>query len=597
MADSLFGSIFGGGGSSMFVPDNVLKMVDPADAQRASGMANQAFLFNLIGTGNLGKAYNAAQQTGLNAISEAQQIAVRQAQMEAANRKRQLEIGRQGAIRDSMDLREGTGVGTSDPRYAPRNEAGEIVAGPGYIRPQYDLNEEKLLNDPRFLASEADSVSALKRRNELQQQRIERERSARLAEKYKREDGSFDYAGMAQDKEFVQSLGFDPSKIKTADELVAAVNKRNAAKELDKSTPFVGAPGTPSAQTQAQVTKDAYIARINAYNNAGLFEEAAKLTNQLKELFPEEKFSQTPQFLKNEKTGRTEAFVFGDRGGKRAISGYTEPVSANTIAQLNKPEIKETDGGLVRVNPMTGKTTPIMGADGKQIKGKSQILETDNGVYAISGGVATPVMAGGQPLPGKMGNVTEDERKAYGFVQRMMEAEKGMQAPVIGKDGKPVINKKTGKPVTLEEAYGRPELLGEAARTVLPDWLGAQALGNVLDSKHRQQYRQFQENWVRANLRAESGAAIGKDEMEKEIRTYFPQVGDSADVVKQKAEARAVTQQSMTARAGRAVRASQPAPLPPGGAAPTPMFPSAIPMPAPQIDLIGRYGLTPPGGK
>jgi hypothetical protein len=58
---------------------------------------------------------------------------------------------------------------------------------------------------------------------------------------------------------------------------------------------------------------------------------------------------------------------------------------------------------------------------------------------------------------------------------------------------------------------------------------------------------------VRANLRAESGAAIGVDEMRKEIETYFPQVGDSKERIAQKAKLRESTENAMKTRAGRAI--------------------------------------------
>lgn len=60
-------------------------------------------------------------------------------------------------------------------------------------------------------------------------------------------------------------------------------------------------------------------------------------------------------------------------------------------------------------------------------------------------------------------------------------------------------------------------------------------------------------NWVRANLRKESGAAIGVDEARQEIANYFPQPGDSAEVVKQKADQRRVVEQAMRTAAGGAL--------------------------------------------
>jgi hypothetical protein len=55
-----------------------------------------------------------------------------------------------------------------------------------------------------------------------------------------------------------------------------------------------------------------------------------------------------------------------------------------------------------------------------------------------------------------------------------------------------------------------------------------------------QQYEQAAQAWIRAKLRKESGAAIGVDEMNQEYRTYFPQIGDTADVIAQKANARTI---------------------------------------------------------
>src|SRR5258707_4994216 len=65
-----------------------------------------------------------------------------------------------------------------------------------------------------------------------------------------------------------------------------------------------------------------------------------------------------------------------------------------------------------------------------------------------------------------------------------------------------------------------------------------------------QRYRQGQENWVTANLRQESGAAIGKDEMNKDVRKYFPIPGDSQAVRDQKTRSRSVAVQGMLQQAG-----------------------------------------------
>lgn len=62
---------------------------------------------------------------------------------------------------------------------------------------------------------------------------------------------------------------------------------------------------------------------------------------------------------------------------------------------------------------------------------------------------------------------------------------------------------------------------------------------NPLASPSAQQYRQAQEQWAESFLRVKTGAAATQDEVNRNIRTFFPQPGDSATVIKQKARQRA----------------------------------------------------------
>ena len=59
--------------------------------------------------------------------------------------------------------------------------------------------------------------------------------------------------------------------------------------------------------------------------------------------------------------------------------------------------------------------------------------------------------------------------------------------------------------------------------------------------------------WIRAKLRKESGAAIGADEAEQEYKNYFPVVGDSAEVVKQKRDLRNAAMLEMKISSGKAL--------------------------------------------
>lgn len=62
----------------------------------------------------------------------------------------------------------------------------------------------------------------------------------------------------------------------------------------------------------------------------------------------------------------------------------------------------------------------------------------------------------------------------------------------------------------------------------------AGGLGNVFTSPEAQQAKQTQNQWSEAFLRVKTGAAATKDEVELNNKTFFPQVGDSPEVIRQK---------------------------------------------------------------
>lgn len=72
-----------------------------------------------------------------------------------------------------------------------------------------------------------------------------------------------------------------------------------------------------------------------------------------------------------------------------------------------------------------------------------------------------------------------------------------------------------------------------------------------LKSDDRKTYESSKENWIEANLRDLSGAAIGTDEYKKADLQYFPQAGDSAKQVQQKAKLRKIVENSLRAGVGR----------------------------------------------
>lgn len=160
-------------------------------------------------------------------------------------------------------------------------------------------------------------------------------------------------------------------------------------------------------------------------------------------------------------------------------------------------------------------------------------VETPEGfayVPKAPGGMAMPVMgAGGEQLKGVSGGKpTEGETNAAGFAQRMELAQS-----IIG--GLPAGSQPGAMTRTLEAI---PFLGGVAARS-----------GQSADT---QKFDQAAQDWIRAKLRKESGAAIGVDEARQEYATYFPMVGDTPEKIAQKAEARRVVTLGMKNSAGKA---------------------------------------------
>jgi len=142
---------------------------------------------------------------------------------------------------------------------------------------------------------------------------------------------------------------------------------------------------------------------------------------------------------------------------------------------------------------------------------------------AAAPGTATPLIS---QRPPEEKPLTEDQARATGFAKRMVEAAKVVD---------PLDMTAAAKPGFAESVIG-PKI-GE---------LGI----NFMRDEDRQRYRQAQENWVRANLRKESGAVIGEPEMQKEIENYFPRPGDNASVIEQKRKSREAAMTAMITAAG-----------------------------------------------
>jgi hypothetical protein len=249
----------------------------------------------------------------------------------------------------------------------------------------------------------------------------------------------------------------------------------------------------------------------------------------------------TPASIAEYNLARNQGFEGNFLDFEKSKKGFTYQDAGNAIIQLDAtgkevsripkgraPEgpvsfqAVETDQGLMAFNPRTYGMTPIMGQDGK------------------------PLTKSGKP--------TEGETNAAGFASRMVAAEA----------------------ITSKLATGNAPKFGEAITSVIPligksiPEIIPQAVGGL--SPERRQYLQAANNFIRANLRKESGAAIGADEWTAEFINYFPQYNDDEQTIKQKAIFRDILTKNMVNAAGKSFKA-------PSMTAPTSMTDS--------------YGLTP----
>jgi hypothetical protein len=108
-------------------------------------------------------------------------------------------------------------------------------------------------------------------------------------------------------------------------------------------------------------------------------------------------------------------------------------------------------------------------------------------------------------------------------------------------------------------------LIGDKIPEVIP-----QTVGGL--SPERRQYLQAANNFIRANLRKESGAAIGVDEWKQEFINYFPQYNDDEQTIKNKEIFRNILTQNMINSAGKSFKA---------------------PNMTPATSMTDSYGLTP----
>ena len=326
--------------------------------------------------------------------------------------------------------------------------------------------------------------------------------------------------------------------------------------------------------SDAEIKAAQYQRAADLLASAGKGEDAKRYQDMARDLNPRAKVVGQP-FEVTDPTGKpimVQQFESGDIKTMQGFGPKRDVILQNlggTTVAVNKSALKGgetfaqtmTPSEIANLKVAQGNLAVAQGGLGLRqqefLRGAYQLKETPEGLAYVPtapGGAAMPVMtAAGTQLEGAGSKPTEDQSKSAGFAFRMKQSTNIFNQPAVDKTGEPILDPKTGKPVTLEQAYGQPGKY-QAIMRAIPSAGLTTGLANVSEDVGRQQYRQAQENWVTANLRPESGAVIGVEEMEKEITKYFPQTNDAPKTIEQKARARRDTELAMTVRAGPAYK-------------------------------------------
>lgn len=250
--------------------------------------------------------------------------------------------------------------------------------------------------------------------------------------------------------------------------------------------------------------------------------------------------AQAAEMLKPQKVGEGEKVIrFNPATGQNEVVAeggekFRAPLQTDTGTFIEYRDPKDPTKVLARV-PKT------------QMPTAGQVVEREDGTFLIDTrtGQAKPVLGPqGQPLTGGK-PLTEVQSNAVAFGMRAQEANK----LATDLENKGFTN--TGAIRTaIGGAAGQTPIVGgrleqgvRSTFNILPEVLGG-------PSAEQQQVDQARRNFISAVLRKESGAAIGVEEYANEERKYFPQLGDSKEVIKQKQEARNLAIKALEAQAG-----------------------------------------------
>jgi hypothetical protein len=261
--------------------------------------------------------------------------------------------------------------------------------------------------------------------------------------------------------------------------------------------------------------------------------------------------TQNPQVAAALQANRARAMQMPGATPAKVNEGLIASLRSALGEEVAKPDIRTVGDSIVQIGPDGAR--PIYTAPPRPQQ------------YAPAGYREVTLMENGVPTVYMVNERNPGDRRKLGEAP----SKGGGGGVMVGPDGTLIAAPDPAKATEGERVsanyLGRMEaseqLLGNyvpgvkdytAARIVMQGGPVAASAANSALSVEGQQYYQAAADWVRAKLRKESGAVISPQEMEQEIKTYFPVPGDSQQVIEQKRQARQQAMDGMRLMGGRA---------------------------------------------
>ena len=216
---------------------------------------------------------------------------------------------------------------------------------------------------------------------------------------------------------------------------------------------------------------------------------------------------------------------------QRLIPSLIEQANPKPIAEQIKYDLAVKGGFKGSFNEFINQMSEADKARAENDKAKlvleKQRIGLEGGRLNLEQQKAAQELAFGKPL-------TESQAKATAFQSQMIGAENNLKQ----------LEFKGFNPASMQT---------QAALKLAGGTLNAMVAPEV------QQYKQAQEQWAEAYLRFKTGAAATEGEVQRNIKTFFPQFGDKPSQIAQKADARRQAEQDIGFAAGMgAGRGAQP---------------------------------------